>query len=89
MFVEFYESVIYYHYFILSEINVEKFKNTLVRALKRGVNYIDTAPYYGQGQSEEILGKVSMSYIYNGCLLIKRNKKILRFWKGYQEKLIT
>lgn len=26
-------------------------------ALKKGINYIDTAPYYGQGRSEEILGK--------------------------------
>ncbi|XP_055542441.1 uncharacterized protein LOC129728084 [Wyeomyia smithii] len=25
-------------------------------ALKSGINYIDTAPYYGQGRSEEILG---------------------------------
>lgn len=26
-------------------------------AIKQGINYIDTAPYYGQGRSEEILGK--------------------------------
>uniref|UniRef100_A0A336MHC6 CSON015539 protein n=1 Tax=Culicoides sonorensis TaxID=179676 RepID=A0A336MHC6_CULSO len=26
-------------------------------ALKKGINYIDTAPYYGQGRSEEVLGK--------------------------------
>lgn len=26
-------------------------------AIKSGVNYIDTAPYYGQGRSEEIIGK--------------------------------
>lgn len=26
-------------------------------ALKSGVNYIDTAPYYGQGRSEKIIGK--------------------------------
>ncbi|XP_055638728.1 uncharacterized protein LOC129776863 [Toxorhynchites rutilus septentrionalis] len=26
-------------------------------ALKRGINYIDTAPFYGQGRSEEILGQ--------------------------------
>lgn len=26
-------------------------------ALKSGVNYIDTAPYYGQGRSERIIGK--------------------------------
>ncbi|KAH0949765.1 hypothetical protein HN011_005013 [Eciton burchellii] len=27
------------------------------QAIKRGVNYIDTAPWYGQGRSETILGK--------------------------------
>ncbi|XP_067005452.2 uncharacterized protein [Anabrus simplex] len=27
------------------------------QALKQGVNYIDTAPFYGQGRSEELLGK--------------------------------
>ena len=27
-------------------------------AIKQGVNYIDTAPWYGQGRSETILGKV-------------------------------
>lgn len=26
-------------------------------ALKAGINYIDTAPWYGQGRSEEVLGK--------------------------------
>ncbi|XP_058449728.1 uncharacterized protein LOC131429550 [Malaya genurostris] len=26
-------------------------------ALKKGINYVDTAPYYGQGRSEEILGQ--------------------------------
>lgn len=27
-------------------------------ALKSGVNYIDTAPWYGNGRSEQTLGKV-------------------------------
>uniref|UniRef100_A0A182X5Q5 PABS domain-containing protein n=1 Tax=Anopheles quadriannulatus TaxID=34691 RepID=A0A182X5Q5_ANOQN len=26
-------------------------------AVQRGINYIDTAPYYGQGRSEEVLGR--------------------------------
>ena len=25
--------------------------------VKKGINYIDTAPWYGQGRSEEVLGK--------------------------------
>lgn len=30
---------------------------TIKTAIKSGINYIDTAPWYGQGKSEEILGK--------------------------------
>ncbi|XP_044728708.1 L-galactose dehydrogenase-like [Chrysoperla carnea] len=30
---------------------------TIHQALKSGINYIDTAPYYGQGSSEELIGK--------------------------------
>ena len=26
-------------------------------ALKSGINYIDTAPFYGEGKSEEVLGQ--------------------------------
>nr|CAD7204458.1 unnamed protein product [Timema douglasi] len=28
-------------------------------AIRKGINYIDTAFWYGQGQSEEVLGKIS------------------------------
>ena len=30
-------------------------------AINEGINYIDTAPWYGQGKSEKVLGKV---YVY-------------------------
>lgn len=30
---------------------------TVIAALKSGINYIDTAPYYGQGKAENVLGK--------------------------------
>ncbi|GFS44850.1 l-galactose dehydrogenase [Nephila pilipes] len=30
---------------------------TVVNAIKSGINYIDTAPYYGQGKAEIVLGK--------------------------------
>lgn len=33
--------------------------DTVHLALKSGINYIDTAPWYGSGRSEEVLGKVS------------------------------
>ncbi|XP_014218056.1 uncharacterized protein LOC106646530 [Copidosoma floridanum] len=31
---------------------------TIRKALKKGINYIDTAYWYGQGRSETVLGKV-------------------------------
>lgn len=30
---------------------------TIHESLQNGINYIDTAPYYGQGKSESIIGK--------------------------------
>src|SRR5918911_4979318 len=30
---------------------------TIQRAIERGINYVDTAPSYGQGNSEEIYGQ--------------------------------
>lgn len=41
-----------------NDVDVEKCRQTLVHALKKGINYIDTAPYYGHGESEEVLGKI-------------------------------
>lgn len=30
---------------------------TIRQAIRSGINYIDTAPYYGQGRSEQVYGK--------------------------------
>lgn len=30
---------------------------TIQKAIRSGINYIDTAPFYGQGRSEKIIGK--------------------------------
>ncbi|XP_073989977.1 uncharacterized protein isoform X2 [Rhodnius prolixus] len=35
----------------------EKGVATVIEAVKKGINYIDTAPYYGEGRSEILLGK--------------------------------
>ncbi|XP_049944378.1 uncharacterized protein LOC126426516 [Schistocerca serialis cubense] len=40
-------------------ITEEKCIATIREAIRQGVNYIDTAPWYGQGRSEDILGKLS------------------------------
>lgn len=36
---------------------------TVIAAVKSGINYIDTAPYYGQGKAEIVLGKVSPAFL--------------------------
>ncbi|EDW34434.1 GL21588 [Drosophila persimilis] len=37
--------------------DLEEGIKTVQDALKSGINYIDTAPWYGQGRSEEVLGQ--------------------------------
>jgi len=39
------------------DYSLEECKATVLEALKSGINYIDTAPWYGHGVSETILGK--------------------------------
>src|SRR5271169_798946 len=36
--------------------------NTIIKALERGINLIDTAPVYGFGVSEEVVGKALKQY---------------------------
>lgn len=40
-----------------SEFDEEHAIETIRQAIRSGINYIDTAPYYGQGRSEQIYGK--------------------------------
>lgn len=40
------------------QLDLEEATKTVHEALKRGINYIDTAPYYGQGESESNIGKI-------------------------------
>lgn len=44
----------------------------LQHALRGGVNYIDTAPFYGQGKSEAVLGKVKALFTFSS--LYQRGK---------------
>ena len=41
-----------------SDYNEEEAIETVRKAIKKGINYIDTAYWYGQGKSEATLGKV-------------------------------
>ena len=45
------------------------------QALKLGLNYIDTAPWYGEGRSESLLGKVTEE----GKISMKINQSTFRF----------
>ncbi|XP_018574593.1 L-galactose dehydrogenase-like isoform X2 [Anoplophora glabripennis] len=43
--------------YFYGDFDVDECKKTVHQAVKRGINLIDTAPWYGHGVSEEILGK--------------------------------
>lgn len=45
--------IITYH----SELDEANAIRTIQQAIRSGINYVDTAPWYGQGKSEEILGR--------------------------------
>ena len=45
---------------IYGKFSEEEAIETIVTAIKSGVNYIDTSPWYGNGRSEEVIGKVSL-----------------------------
>lgn len=40
-----------------SELDEPGAIRTIQKAIRSGINYVDTAPWYGQGKSEEILGR--------------------------------
>lgn len=40
-----------------SSVNEPEGIKTVQEAIRKGINYIDTSPWYGQRKSEEILGK--------------------------------
>lgn len=39
-------------------LDFDEAKRTVHEAFRRGINYIDTAPFYGQGESESNIGKI-------------------------------
>ncbi|MCC6326607.1 MAG: general stress protein [Candidatus Brocadia sp.] len=53
---------------------------TIHKALERGINLIDTAPVYGQGRSEEIVGKAIEQYGRRDEVIIAT--KVCLDWSG-------
>ncbi|XP_054729627.1 uncharacterized protein LOC129238581 [Anastrepha obliqua] len=41
---------------LYGDLDLDEAIKTIQKAIKSGINYIDTAPYYGQGRAEEVLG---------------------------------
>jgi aryl-alcohol dehydrogenase-like predicted oxidoreductase len=55
------------------------------RAVEKGINWIDTAPVYGRGHSEEVVGKAlkgltPQPYVFTKCTLV---------WAQSQERIVT
>lgn len=42
---------------VYSSLDEQEAISAVHDALRKGINYVDTAPYYGQGSSEDLLGK--------------------------------
>ncbi|KAH8369242.1 hypothetical protein KR009_005195 [Drosophila setifemur] len=55
--------------------------STVHEALKSGINYIDTAPWYGQGRSEEVLGQ-ALKDVPRECYYIAT--KVARYDLDYE-----
>jgi aryl-alcohol dehydrogenase-like predicted oxidoreductase len=58
----------------------QKSINTILSALERGINLIDTAPIYGFGKSEEIVGKAMAEYRQRERIVL--SSKAGLEWKG-------
>ncbi|KAL1122364.1 hypothetical protein AAG570_003769 [Ranatra chinensis] len=54
---------------------------TIRDAIKRGINYIDTAPYYGQGRSEAIIGKALNGVPRNSFYLSTKVGRYTKEWE--------
>ena len=68
--------------------------NFIRKAIKCGINYIDTSPLYGQGKAEVVLGKVSLlTDIWNRLFklfifLIMKVINVMLFRKKYNQNTI-
>lgn len=51
-------NLVYFCIKLFRDYDIEECKETVREAIKRGINLIDTAPWYGHGESEKILGVV-------------------------------
>jgi len=64
-------------------IGEDEARDILVAGLKSGVNYIDTAPWYGQGRSEQFIGNALKAvprgayYLATKVMMAKRVLTIL------------
>eukprot|EP01138_Halocafeteria_seosinensis_P015940 gb/GECG01016267.1/.p1 GENE.gb/GECG01016267.1/~~gb/GECG01016267.1/.p1 ORF type:complete len:389 (+),score=39.44 gb/GECG01016267.1/:1-1167(+) len=54
---------------VFEDVEVEECRNIVRRYLKAGVNVIDTAPWYGHGKSEEVLGEILPEFPRNSYYL--------------------
>ena len=58
-------------------------------AIRSGLNYVDTAPFYGEGRSEVVLGKALRrvprdayyigTKVHDGLILLNGNRKFFNF----------
>lgn len=49
---------------VFRETNDKESIKVVHHAIKRGINYIDVAPWYGHGKAETVLGKVCIYLLF-------------------------
>ena len=43
---------------IIISLPILHYAQTIETAIRAGLNYVDTSPFYGEGKSEEVLGRI-------------------------------
>ncbi|XP_067633937.1 uncharacterized protein [Eurosta solidaginis] len=66
------------------DLDVDEAIKTIHKALKSGINYIDTAPFYGQGRSEEVLG-MALKHVPRSAYYIAT--KVGRYEKDFDKMI--
>lgn len=55
------------NFLVNSEYDEQNSVALIRETLSRGINYLETSPWYGQGSSERTVGKVISIHFYNAA----------------------
>ncbi len=70
-------------------VNGETARNIIKKAIDNGINFIDTANIYSNGESEKIIGDVLKDYRENLVISTKGGGKLSEFYQGFSRKVLS